>query len=98
MRTKRNRSARRVLDAYIDTLLAEPPRPAVHDLRELTLAQVTHGHEMICLWRKPLNNAQALCIELMLLAHIQKLSQSRLRDLLWLSVCRDHQTRSAHGR
>jgi len=53
---------------------------------------------MICLWRKPLNNAQALCIELMLLAHIQKLSQSRLRDLLWLSVCRDHQTRSAHGR
>ncbi len=98
MMSSRRCDAISVLDQYVDALLAEPPSPAMENVHQLKLAQVGQGYEMICLWRKPVNVAQALCLELMLLAHIQKLPQSRLRDLLWLSVCRDHQTRSAHGR
>ena len=88
----------RVLDRYVDTLLAEPPRPAAVDLRELTLTQVAHSHEMIGPWRKARNDTQALSIALMLWAHSQKRSQARLRSLLGLSVCRHHPYRSAHGR
>ncbi|MFT4675831.1 MAG: hypothetical protein ACI9PX_000521 [Reinekea sp.] len=97
MMASRGSGATSVLDQYVDALLHQTINPAVSATHELNLAQVARGYEMICLWHQPLNNAQALCIELMLLAHIQKLAQSRLRDLLWLSASRHHQYRSQNA-
>jgi len=86
-----------VIDQYLDALLFEVPCPAFGIAKELSLAQVQPGFEMICLWQRPVNDVQALCMELNLLSHMQKLSASRLKDLLWLNVRSHHQRRQQYG-
>ncbi|WP_320823780.1 hypothetical protein [Reinekea sp.] len=86
-----------VIDQYLDALLLEVPSPAFGNAAELSLAQVQPGFEMICLWHNPVNDAQTLCMELILLSHLQKLSESRLKDLLWLKVRSHHHRRQQYG-
>ena len=85
------------IDQYLDALLFEVPSPAFGRVKELSLAQVQPGFEMICLLQAPVNKVQALYMELILLSHMQKLSDSRLKDLLWLNVRSHHQHRQQHG-
>jgi len=86
-----------VIDQYLDALLFELPSPAFGSVKELSLAQVQPGFEMICLWHTPANDVQALCMELTLLSHMQKLSESRLKDLLRVNVRSHHQRRQQYG-